>query len=45
MRKIKIAPSIMCTNLGHLEDEVHKLEKAEAQLFHAESTFHLDRLL
>ncbi|OIN95891.1 ribulose-phosphate 3-epimerase [Candidatus Desantisbacteria bacterium CG1_02_38_46] len=34
MREIKIAPSIMCMDFNHLEDEIHKLERGGAHLFH-----------
>ena len=34
MRKIKIAPSIMCADLLNLERDVRRLEKGGARLFH-----------
>lgn len=34
MRKIKIAPSVMCADFGHLESEIQKLERGGARLFH-----------
>jgi len=34
MKKIKVAPSIMCADFAHIENEIHKLERGGAHLFH-----------
>ena len=32
--RINLCPSMMCADMGHLEDEIHKLEEAGADILH-----------